>query len=676
MWELNSVKKTCLVILMPLFLGIIIVLSWIGYYFSRTELMNAENEIVRNQSQSISLTIDKDVNEKMIRLEELANTNGLAGLSEADKVKLMAAAKARYQGFSMIAYADLNGQAIGDKGEKMSRADREYIKKVKETKKAYVSDPSISGTSGKLITVLTQPVVENGQLVGFIYGTIELDYLSDLVGKINLEGDAFAYIADEKGLILGNGHHPETVGKVDLINNKVEAKDGSSGQLDAALVSGFTKAMQEKTPVSLTYKDRQSQNDEIALVTPIALADRHWAVVLAVPKSQVEAKGDGLFRAMTVLANLSLLLAIFAVYFFAKKISQPLVALRGECDRLNLGDLRKGNMQIHRKDEIGVLAEGFEKMRNTLHSVVRDVKELSETMAASSDMMKNSADQSAQASTNVAVSIGEIASGIENQAQEAAAVDTQTKTIAETASNLAETSEAIAMVAKMTVEQIGAGRDSVANAVGRMDEINQGSVEIQESVAALDRGSDEIGKIVEVISNIAGQTNLLALNAAIEAARAGEAGRGFSVVAEEVRKLAEESERSSQRIAALVSQNHQDMRKAVEASQAGKEKVENGLASVHQADQVFQSISVAVEALAEEMDNMSSAIKNVAELNKSVLTSISSIDKVSSHNSAEAQTVSAATEEQSAAMEEIASTSEALDGMAKDLKAMIGKFKV
>jgi Methyl-accepting chemotaxis protein len=232
------------------------------------------------------------------------------------------------------------------------------------------------------------------------------------------------------------------------------------------------------------------------------------------------------------------------------------------------------------------------------------------------------------------------------------------------------------MVAKMTVEQIGAGRDSVANAVGRMDEINQGSVAIQESVAALDRGSDEIGKIVEVISNIAGQTNLLALNAAIEAARAGEAGRGFSVVAEEVRKLAEESERSSQRIATLVSQNHQDMRKAVEASQAGKEKVENGLASVNQADQVFQSIAVAVEALANEMDNMSSSIKHVAELNKSVLTSISSIDKVSGHNSAEAQNVSAATEEQSAAMQEIASTSEAIDSMAKDLKAMIGKFKV
>ena len=539
-----------------------------------------------------------------------------------------------------------------------------------------MSDPSISGTTGKLITILTQPVIENGQVVGFVYGTIELDYLSDLIGKVALEGDAFAYIVDEKGLVLGDGRHPETVGKADLVNNKIEGKDGKTSQLDDSLVKGFAKTMQDNAQTSLSYKDRTTEKELTAVITPINLADRNWAVIVALPEEQIAAKAAGLFKSMTVLSNLSLLAAIFAIYWFAKKLSQPLVALRSECDRLNSGDLSKGTLQIQRKDEIGVLAEGFEKMRQTLHTVLRDVKELSETMAASSDMMMHSSDQSAQASTNVAVSISEIAAGIEKQAQETTAVDTQTQTIAKTASELAEQSEAIAMVSQMTVEQIGTGRDSVAQAVSRMDEINQGSAAIQKSIAELDRGSQEIGKIVEVISNIAGQTNLLALNAAIEAARAGEAGRGFSVVAEEVRKLAEESDKSSQRIAALVLQNQQDMQQAVEASQSGTDKVQKGLASVNQADQVFQSISIAVEALSEEVTSMSTGIKHVAELNKSVLGSIGSIDKISSKNATESQNVSAATEEQSAAMEEIASTSEALDMMAKDLQSMVGKFKV
>jgi len=676
MWEINSVKKTCLVVLLPLFLVVILLLSGMGYYFSRTELMKAAGELVRSQGQNISSVVDKDINEKMIRLEELANIKGFAELSQTDKVKVLAAAKARYRGFSMIAFADANGQAISETGQPMDRGSREYIKKVRETKKAYVSDPSISGTTGKLITILTQPVIENGQVVGFVYGTIELDYLSDLIGKVALEGDAFAYIVDEKGLVLGDGRHPETVGKADLVNNKIEGKDGKTSQLDDSLVKGFAKTMQDNAQTSLSYKDRTTEKELTAVITPINLADRNWAVIVALPEEQIAAKAAGLFKSMTVLSNLSLLAAIFAIYWFAKKLSQPLVALRSECDRLNSGDLSKGTLQIQRKDEIGVLAEGFEKMRQTLHTVLRDVKELSETMAASSDMMMHSSDQSAQASTNVAVSISEIAAGIEKQAQETTAVDTQTQTIAKTASELAEQSEAIAMVSQMTVEQIGTGRDSVAQAVSRMDEINQGSAAIQKSIAELERGSQEIGKIVEVISNIAGQTNLLALNAAIEAARAGEAGRGFSVVAEEVRKLAEESDKSSQRIAALVLQNQQDMQQAVEASQSGTDKVQKGLASVNQADQVFQSISIAVEALSEEVTSMSTGIKHVAELNKSVLGSIGSIDKISSKNATESQNVSAATEEQSAAMEEIASTSEALDMMAKDLQSMVGKFKV
>ena len=676
MWELNSVKKTCLAVLLPLFLVVILLLSGMGYYFSRTELMKAAGELVRSQGQNISSVVDKDINEKMIRLEELANIKGFAELSQADKIKVLAAAKTRYQGFSMVAFADVNGQAISETGQPMDRGSREYIKKVRETKKAYVSDPSVSGTTGKLITVLTQPVLENGQLAGFVYGTIELDYLSDLIGKVALEGDAFAYIVDEKGLVLGDGRHPETVGKADLLNNKIEGKDGKTSQLDDALVNGFARTMQDDAQTSLSYKDRTTEKELTAVVTPINLAQRNWAVIVALPEEQIAAKAAGLFKSMTVLSNLSLLAAIFAIYWFAKKLSQPLVALRSECDRLNAGDLSKGTLQMQRKDEIGVLAEGFEKMRQTLHSVLRDVKELSETMAASSDMMMHSSDQSAQASTNVAVSISEIAAGIEKQAQETRAVDAQTQTIAKTASELAEQSEAIAMVSQMTVEQIGTGRDSVAQAVSRMDEINQGSAAIQKSIAELDRGSQEIGKIVEVISNIAGQTNLLALNAAIEAARAGEAGRGFSVVAEEVRKLAEESDKSSQRIAALVLQNQQDMQQAVEASQSGTDKVQRGLASVNQADQVFQSISIAVEALSEEVTSMSTGIKHVAELNKSVLESIGSIDRISNKNTTESQNVSAATEEQSAAMEEIASTSEALDMMAKDLQAMVGKFKV
>lgn len=675
MLHLNSVKRQFLVVLMPLFLGIIVLLSGIGYYFARESLMESAQDLVKSQSQTISLTLANDVGEKMIRLEELANIKGLAGSSDADKVAVLAAAKSRYKGFDMVAYADLNGKAISDTGQLMDRGDREYIKKVRQTKKGYVSDPGKSGTSGKLITILTQPVFENGQLAGFIYGTIDLSYISELAAKYELDGDSHGYVVDEKGMLIGDAQRPELVGKANFVTNSVETKDGNSAKLDQALVDGFAKAMQDKQQNEINYKDRVTAKDQNAVITPIALADRQWAVVVAMPKEKIEAKAGGLFKIMSLLSDLSLVIAVVVIFWFSKKLSKPMIDLRTECDRLNTGDLRKSELIIARNDEIGMLAQGFEKMRDTLQAMVKDVKELSSTLAASSEMLKSGADQSAQASNNVAHSIGQIAAGIEKQAQETLGVEDQAKVIASTASDLAERSEAVAMVAKMTVEQISSGRDSVAETVTSMGEINDGSAAIQASVSALDKGSEEIGNIVEVISNIAGQTNLLALNAAIEAARAGEAGRGFSVVADEVRKLAEESEKSSQRIAALVQQNQQDMRKAVEASLRGSEKVQIGLTSVKRADEVFQSIAIAVEALAEEIDTMSVSIRHVAELNHSVLGSMEAIDTISSQNSAEAQNVSASTEEQSAAMQEVASTSEAIDMMVKDLQSMIGKFK-
>jgi methyl-accepting chemotaxis protein len=675
MFELNSVKKLCLVVLMPLFIVGIICLSGIGYYFARNVILTDADEIIRGQGRTVAATVDKDINEKMARLEELANMEVMAQGDEAAKVKTLAAVELRNPEFAMIAYADLQGQAISDKGVRMDRADREYIKKVRETKKAYVSDSTVSGTSGKLITVLTEPVLKDGQLVGFVYGTINLDYLTEMIGKADIQGGGYAYLADGKGIVLAHPKNAELIGKMDLRKKQMDTGNGKTSQMDDALMNAFANSMDGDKQVSSSYL-QTSGTEEVATITPIQLDGRKWGVVTTIPKDQVEARCNTLFKIMTVVANSFIILAALFIYFFAKRLAEPLVALRSECDRLNTGDLRAGTMHIDRKDEIGALAIGFEQMRKTLQSVLKNVKDRSKEVATSSEILTTSAGQSAEASTNIAGSIAEIAGGIEHQAHETAKVNEKTATVADTSSELAEKSEAIATVAQMTADQIMTGRDSIAQAVIKMNEINEGSVAVQASVTALDTSTKEIGDIVAMISNIAGQTNLLALNAAIEAARAGEAGRGFSVVAEEVRKLAEESEQSSQKIAELVQKNQIDMHSAVEASRSGTDKVQKGIESVNAADEVFQSISIAVEALTAEIRSISEAMKDVAESNKVVRVSVGEIDKISNKNAAESQNVSASTEEQSASMEEIAAASQSLSKLADDLNELVTKFHV
>ncbi len=201
-----------------------------------------------------------------------------------------------------------------------------------------------------------------------------------------------------------------------------------------------------------------------------------------------------------------------------------------------------------------------------------------------------------------------------------------------------------------------------------MEKINAGTRTVQESLHALAGSSEEINNIVGIISGIAEQTNLLALNAAIEAARAGEYGRGFSVVAEEVRKLAEESGNSSRQIAELVAKIQSDMHQAVQAGDESDESVRQGKASVEKADGVFASILVSIEALAGGIDEVSSSIQKVASDGQGMRTLIDNINRVSETNAAQSQNISASMESQSASMQGIASAVRGLSDLAVNLQ--------
>ena len=188
--------------------------------------------------------------------------------------------------------------------------------------------------------------------------------------------------------------------------------------------------------------------------------------------------------------------------------------------------------------------------------------------------------------------------------------------------------------------------------------------------------SAEIGTITEVINGIARQTNLLALNAAIEAARAGEHGRGFAVVADEVRKLAEESSTSAQKITDLVQLIQQDTSQAVAAVKENSAETENGMEVVTKAGTAFEQILNAVNKVAGEIQEVSAGAEQMAASSDEVVKYMDQISSIAMGSSEGAHNVSAATEEQLASMEEIAASSSSLSQMSEQLQEQVNKFKV
>lgn len=248
--------------------------------------------------------------------------------------------------------------------------------------------------------------------------------------------------------------------------------------------------------------------------------------------------------------------------------------------------------------------------------------------------------------------------------------------MAATIHHIADNAGTVTGMSSQAAETAKAGEKSVEKAVAQIGQVAHTVNTSAQVVAKLGERSKEIGQIVDTISGIAGQTNLLALNAAIEAARAGEQGRGFAVVAEEVRKLAEQSQEAAKQIADMINEIQSDTDKAVVAMNEGTREVSRGTEVVTEAGKSFRGITALVLQVSDQIRDISAAIEQMASGSEQIVRSVKEIEDLGRGAAAEAQTVSAATEEQSASMEEIASSSQTLAQMAQELQHNVAKFRL
>ncbi|EGO62972.1 methyl-accepting chemotaxis protein [Acetonema longum] len=274
------------------------------------------------------------------------------------------------------------------------------------------------------------------------------------------------------------------------------------------------------------------------------------------------------------------------------------------------------------------------------------------------------------------VSITAIAQGTELQANSVSFSNQIVKHISTDTERIAGKACELSEIAQDVSQKADLGKQAVEQAVEQMKQIEQESKAAQAAIEELAKDSQEISKIINLITSIAGQTNLLALNAAIEAARAGEQGKGVAVVADEVRKLAEGSSQAAQQIGVLIQRNQMSMQLVVASTQTGADGIKEGMIVVGSAGETFKGIVGAILQLTEQMKAISESLSQMMMESRTLAANIQGIDKVSEETVAESQTVSAATEEQSASMEEITASSESLAKLAGKLQEAVAGFRI
>ncbi|ASR47008.1 methyl-accepting chemotaxis protein [Paenibacillus kribbensis] len=377
-----------------------------------------------------------------------------------------------------------------------------------------------------------------------------------------------------------------------------------------------------------------------------------------------------------ILSIAAVVLALIMAIIIAQIISKPILRISRAAESIASGDLTSEAIIVKGKDEISTLALSFNTMVENLRQLIQSVGKTTEMVTTSSEELTASAEQNSQASAQITETVQEVATGTGNQVDMVTKSSQAIEEMSIGVEQIAIRAQNVFASAQDAAHKSAEGNQMIQQAVTQMNAVNDSMNSLAGLMAGLGERSDEIGKIIDVITNISSQTNLLALNAAIEAARAGEHGRGFAVVAGEVRKLAEQSAHSAQQITELVGLIQKDTAHAIEAVAANGQDVMTGREVVQNAGASFELIQETVNKVASEIEEVSAGSEQMSASTDEIVGFVKQISAIAEEAAAGTQHVSAATQEQLASMEEIASSARNLSTMAEDLQGQIGKFKV
>ncbi|WP_313893122.1 methyl-accepting chemotaxis protein [Psychrobacillus sp.] len=393
-------------------------------------------------------------------------------------------------------------------------------------------------------------------------------------------------------------------------------------------------------------------------------------------QADLQTKINGIISISVILVLLLLVGSSILVFFFTNRIVEPIRRITKNAEEIANGNLAVNHVKVQTRDEVAALQNAFEQMTINLRDVITHVSDSSNQVAASAEELMASADETMKGTELISTSIQLVSEGAEQQTSMSDESAQSAEESSNAISQIAEKAELALQLTLSTNEKTQQGSNFVKGTVEQMNLINEAVEYTDHALVTLNDRTKEIVHVLKLITDVAEQTNLLALNAAIEAARAGEAGKGFAVVADEVRKLAEQTKHSVLGITSIATEIESDTKKTVTSINDVKDRVRSGLNIASDTQITFNDILVAVEQVKEQVENISTISNDIKVKVTQVSAHAKEMSAVAKLTSDSSNSVGAASEEQLASMEEVTAAAVSLANLAEELQHRVSKFTI
>lgn len=526
---------------------------------------------------------------------------------------------------------------------------------------------SISPVTGELVLIYATPIERDGQVVGGLFGRLNGEELSVISNAIGYGEQGYGYILNENGTTIS---HPNLD---NVFNQFTPSEQMSTDESLESVGKAFATIVKEKAGI---YQYTFLGNDLYAGYAPIE--GTPWVFVITANAKEVLSAVPKLISATILTVVIVLLISIVVVSLVGYSIAKPIIAIVRESEKIANLDISNSvdKKYLKRKDETGILAQALQKIIISLREAIGEVTSASERVAYVSEGLTEASHQAAIVAEEMTQSIDSISSSSSNQFKEveeglekANGLGTAIEKNGEYITNLNISTSDI-------VKSVEQGLLVVTNLTAITEENNKVAEEVSDVILKTNDSANKIEAASNLIMSITEQTNLLALNAAIEAARAGEAGRGFNIVAEEIRKLAEKTSEATYEIDGMVKELQNNSREAVEKIQTVSSITVRQTEQVMSMKEEFHVIDDSLKQGAKAVHNITEKGSEMEEMKQDILSKLNSLSHTAEENSCATQQMYSSVEEQASSLQEITSTNEELASMANALKDIINKFKL